>query len=141
MKLDPGMHIVMHLVFFGKAGVTVTCILELSLKIPKTVRRTYQIQIQLCVKVSVDAGRRGLGTTWMRLKLDLGCRYALSATIQDTPTRNASKHLTFPLPLLHHLQLVHVDVVPAATTKECSDRTCLCYCVVIIELLMHVIVL
>jgi hypothetical protein len=22
MKLDPGMHIVMHLVFFGKAGVT-----------------------------------------------------------------------------------------------------------------------
>jgi hypothetical protein len=22
MKLDPGMHIVMHLVFFGKSGVT-----------------------------------------------------------------------------------------------------------------------
>jgi hypothetical protein len=77
----------------------------------------------------------------MRLKLDLGCRYALSAIIQDTPTRNALKHLTFPRPLLHHLQLVHVDVVPVATTKECSYRTCLCYHVVIIELLMHVIVL
>jgi hypothetical protein len=61
----------------------------------------------------------------MRLKLDLGCRYALSATIQDTPTRNAPEHLTFPLPLLHHLQLVHVDVVPIATSKECSDHTCL----------------
>jgi hypothetical protein len=23
MKLDPGMHIIMHLVFFGKTGVTV----------------------------------------------------------------------------------------------------------------------
>jgi hypothetical protein len=68
------------------------------------------------------------------------CRYALSATIQDTPTRNAPKHLTFPLPLLHHFQLVHVDVVPVATTNECSDRTCLCYRVVIIELLMHVII-
>jgi hypothetical protein len=77
----------------------------------------------------------------MRLKLDLECRYALSATIQDTPTRDAPKHLTFPLPLLHYLQLVHVDVVPVATTKECSDRTCVCYRVVIIELLMHVIVL
>jgi hypothetical protein len=75
------------------------------------------------------------------LKLDLGCRYALSATIQDTPTRNAPKHLTFPLPLLHHLQLVHVDVVPVATTKECSDRTCFCYFVVIFKMLMHVIVL
>jgi hypothetical protein len=81
------------------------------------------------------------GPTWMRLKLDLGCRYAPSATIQDTPTRDAPKHLTFPLPLLHHLQLVHVDVVPVATTKECSDRTCLCYRVVIIKLLMHVIIL
>jgi hypothetical protein len=69
----------------------------------------------------------------MRLKLDLGCRYALSATIQDTPTRNALKHLTFPLPLLHHLQLVHVDVVQVATTKECSDHTCLCYHVVIFK--------
>jgi hypothetical protein len=77
----------------------------------------------------------------MRLKLDLGCRYALSAAIQDTPTRNAPKHLTFPLPLLQHLQLVHVDVVPVATTKECSDRTCLCYRVVLFEILMHVIVL
>jgi hypothetical protein len=76
----------------------------------------------------------------MRLKLNLGCRYAISATIQDTPIRNAPKHLTFPLSLLHHLQLVHVDVVPVATTKECNDRTCLCYRVVIIEL-MHVIVL
>jgi hypothetical protein len=36
---------------------------------------------------------------------------------------------------------VHVDVVPVATTKECSDRTCLNYRVVIIELLMHVVVL
>jgi hypothetical protein len=44
------------------------------------------------------------------------------------------------LPLLHHLHLVHVDVVPVATTKECSDRTCLCYRVVIIELLMHIVV-
>jgi hypothetical protein len=77
----------------------------------------------------------------MWLKLDLGCRYALSATIQDTPTRNAPKHLTFPLPLLHHLQLVHVDVVPVATTKECSDHTCLCYRVVIFKILMHVIIL
>jgi hypothetical protein len=77
----------------------------------------------------------------MRLKLDLRCRFALSATIQDTPTRNAPKHLTFPLPLLHHLQLVHVDVVPVATTKECSDLTCLCYHVVIFEKLMNVIVL
>jgi hypothetical protein len=68
-------------------------------------------------------------------------RYAPSATILDTPTRNAPKHLTFPLPLLHHLQLVHVDVVPVATTKECSDRTCLCYRVVVIELLMQVAVL
>jgi hypothetical protein len=76
----------------------------------------------------------------MMLKLDLGCRYALSATIQDTPTKNALKHLTFPLPLLQHLQLVHVDVVPVATTKECNDRT-LCYHVVILEILMHVIVL
>jgi hypothetical protein len=59
----------------------------------------------------------------MRLKLDLGCRYALSATIQDTPTRNARNHLTFSLPLLHHLQLVHVDVVLVSTTKECSDCT------------------
>jgi hypothetical protein len=24
MKLDPGMHIGMHLVFFGKSGVTIT---------------------------------------------------------------------------------------------------------------------
>jgi hypothetical protein len=77
----------------------------------------------------------------MRLKLDLGCRYSLSATIRDTPTRNATKHLTFPLPLLHHLQLVHVDVVPVATTKECTDLTCLCYSVVIFEKLMHVIIL
>jgi hypothetical protein len=77
----------------------------------------------------------------MRLKQDLGGRYALSATIQDTPTRNAPKHLTFPLPLLHHLHLVHVDVVPVTTTKECSDRTCLCYRVVIFKKLMHVIVL
>jgi hypothetical protein len=75
------------------------------------------------------------------LKLDLGCRHALSATIQDTPIRNAPKHLTFPLPLLHHFQLVHVDVVPVTTTKECSDRTCLCYRVVISKILMHVIVL
>jgi hypothetical protein len=77
----------------------------------------------------------------MRLKLDLGGRYAPSATILDTPTRDAPKHLTFPLPLLHHLQLVHVDVVSVATTKECSDRTRLCYRVLIIELLMHVVVL
>jgi hypothetical protein len=77
----------------------------------------------------------------MRLKLDLRCRYALSATIQDTPTRNAPRHLTFPLPLLHHLQLVHVDVVPVATTKECSDRTRLCYRVVIFKKLMHAIIL
>jgi hypothetical protein len=35
----------------------------------------------------------------MRLKLDLRGRYAPSATILDTPTRNAPKHLTFPLPL------------------------------------------
>jgi hypothetical protein len=108
---------------------------------PKIVRCTYQIHIQPCVKVSVDARRRGLGTTWMRLKLDLRGRYAPNATILDTRTRNAPKHLTFPLPLLHHLQLVHVDVVPVVTTKECSDRTCLCYRVVIIELLMHVVVL
>jgi hypothetical protein len=77
----------------------------------------------------------------MRLKLDLRGRYAPSATILDTPTRIAPKHLTFLLPLPHHLHLVHVDVVPVATTKECSDRTCLCYCVVIIELLMHVVIL
>jgi hypothetical protein len=77
----------------------------------------------------------------MRLKLDLRGRYAPSATILDTLTRNAPKHLTFPLPLLHHLHLVHVDVVPVATTKECSDRTCLCYRVEIIELLVHVVVL
>jgi hypothetical protein len=77
----------------------------------------------------------------MRLKLDLRSRYAPSATILDTPTRNALKHLTFPLTLLHHLHLVHVDVVPVATTKECSDRTYLCYRVVIIELLVHVVVL
>jgi hypothetical protein len=60
-----------------------------------------------------------------------------SATILDTPTRNAPKYLIFPLPLLHHLQLVHVYVVPVSTTKECSDHTCLCYRVVIIELLMQ----
>jgi hypothetical protein len=77
----------------------------------------------------------------MRLKLDLNGRYAPSATILDTPTKNAPKHLTFPLSLLHHLHLVHVDVVPDATTKECSDHTCLCYCVVIIELLMDVVIL
>jgi hypothetical protein len=77
----------------------------------------------------------------MRLKLDLRGRYSPSAIILDTPTRNAPKYLTFPLPLLHHLHLVHVDVVPVATTKECSDRTCLCYCVVIIELLVHVVIL
>jgi hypothetical protein len=76
----------------------------------------------------------------MRLKLDLRSKYAPSATILDTATRNAPKHLTFPLPLLHHLQLVHVDVVPVATTKECSDRTFLCYRVVIIQLLMHIVV-
>jgi hypothetical protein len=116
-------------------------ILELSLKTPNTVRCTYQIQIQPCVEVSVDARRRGLGTTWMRLKLDLRGRYAPSATILDTPIRNALKHLTFPLPLLHHLHLVHVDVVPAATTKECSDSTCLCYRVVIIEVLRLVVIL
>jgi hypothetical protein len=111
--------------------------LELSLKTPKTVRCTYQIQIQPCVKVSVDARR----TTWMRLKLDLRGRYAPSVTILDTPIRNALKHLIFPLPLLRHLHLVHVDVVPVAATKECSDCTCLCYRVVIIELLMYVVVL
>jgi hypothetical protein len=77
----------------------------------------------------------------MRLKLDLGGRYAPSATILDTPIRDAPKHLTFPLPPLHHLQLVHVDIVLVATTKGCSDRTCLCYRVVIIELLMHVVIL
>jgi hypothetical protein len=77
----------------------------------------------------------------MRLKLDLRGRYAPSATILDTSTRNAPKHFTFPLLLLHHLQLVHVDIVPVATTKECSDRSCLCYHVVIIEQLMHVVVL
>jgi hypothetical protein len=77
----------------------------------------------------------------MRLKLDLRGRYAPSATILNTPTRNAPKHLTFPLPLLHHLHLVHVDVVPVTTTKERSDRTCLCYRVIIIELLMHVVIL
>jgi hypothetical protein len=77
----------------------------------------------------------------MRLKLDLRRRYASSATILDTPTSNALKHLIFPLPLLHHLHLVHVDVVPAATMKECSDSTCLCYHVVIIELLRLVVVL
>jgi hypothetical protein len=77
----------------------------------------------------------------MRLKLNLKGRYAPSATILDTPTRHAPKHLTFPLSLLHHLHLVRVDIVPVATTKECSDRTCLCYRVVIIELLMHVVVL
>jgi hypothetical protein len=117
----------------------VTCILELSLKTPKTVRCTYQIQIQPCVKVSVVARRRGLRTKWMRLKQDPRGRYAPSATILDT--RNAPKHLSFPLPLLHHQQLVHVDVVPVATTKECSDCTCLCYRVVIIELLSLVVVL
>jgi hypothetical protein len=73
-------------------------------------------------------------------ELDLRGRYAPSATILDTPTRNAPKHL-IPLPLLHHLHLVHVDVIPVATTKECNDNTCLCYRVVIIELLMHVVVL
>jgi hypothetical protein len=77
----------------------------------------------------------------MRLKLDLRGRYAPSATILETPTRNAPKHLTFPLPLLHHLHLVHVDVAPVATTKECSDRTYLCYRVVIFKILMHVIIL
>jgi hypothetical protein len=61
--------------------------------------------------------------------------------ILDTPTRNSPKHLTFPLPLLHHLHIVHVDVVPTATTKECSDNTCLCYRVVIMELLSLVVVL
>jgi hypothetical protein len=30
MKLDPGMHIVMHLVFFGKTGVTLTLIVVFS---------------------------------------------------------------------------------------------------------------
>jgi hypothetical protein len=74
-------------------------------------------------------------------ELDLRGRYAPSATILDTPTRNASNHLTFPLPLLHHLHLVHMDVVPVATTKECNDITCLCYRVVIIELLRLVVVL
>jgi hypothetical protein len=77
----------------------------------------------------------------MRRKLDLRGIYAPSVTILDTPTINASKHLTFPLLLLHHLHLVHVDVVPAATTKECSDNTCLCYHVIIIELLRLVDVL
>jgi hypothetical protein len=75
----------------------------------------------------------------MRLKLDVRGRYAPSVTILDTPTTNAPKHLTFPLPLLRHLHLVHVDVVPVATTKECSDRTCLWYRVLIIELLVHVV--
>jgi hypothetical protein len=77
----------------------------------------------------------------MRLKLDLRRRYVPSATILDTPTISALKHLTCPLPLLHHLHLVHVDVVPVATTKECSDSTCLCYRVVIVELLRLVVVL
>jgi hypothetical protein len=36
---------------------------------------------------------------------------------------------------------VHVDVVPAATTKECSDNTCLCYHVVIIDILRPVVML
>jgi hypothetical protein len=76
----------------------------------------------------------------MRQKLDLRGRYAPSAIILDTPIRNAPKHLTFPLPLLHRLHLVHMDVVPVATMKECSDRTCLWYRVVIIELLVHVVI-
>jgi hypothetical protein len=61
---------------------------------PKDSALYIEIHIPSCVMVSVDARRRGLGT-WMRLKLDLRGRYAPSATILDTPTRNAPKHLTF----------------------------------------------
>jgi hypothetical protein len=41
MKLDPGMHIGLHLVFFGKTGVTVVKLRERSIEITETSQKGY----------------------------------------------------------------------------------------------------
>jgi hypothetical protein len=38
---------------------------------PRKMLCTYEIQIQKCAKVLENGRRRGLGTTWMKQKLDL----------------------------------------------------------------------
>jgi hypothetical protein len=64
MKLDPGMHIVMHLVFFGKSGVTLRY-QEVPIKILDTVvKRTRTSQVRVC---RVQCSRHGVKeATWER---------------------------------------------------------------------------
>jgi hypothetical protein len=101
-------------------------------------QHTYLIQILNCAKALVDGRRRELGTTWMKLKLVVQWRSAQSATIQDTPTRNALQQCTLAMHLVRqtrmwlpnlrlvelHLQDVDVDGV-AAPMKECIEFSCL----------------
>jgi hypothetical protein len=101
-------------------------------------QHTYLIQILNCAKVLVDGRRKGSGTTWMKLKLVIQWLSAQSATIQDTPPRNALQQCTLSMHLLRetrmmlpnlrlvevHLRDVDVDVV-AAAMKECIESSCL----------------
>jgi hypothetical protein len=101
-------------------------------------QHTYPIQILNCAKALVDGRRRGSKTTRMKLKLVVEWRSAQSATIQDTPTRNALQQCTFTMHLVRqtrmmlpnlqlvewHLRDMDVDVV-AAAMKECIEFSCL----------------
>jgi hypothetical protein len=56
---------------FGIEQFKVTSCTVLLLRTPKKMLCTYRIQILSCAKVLEDGRRRGLGTTWMKQKLDL----------------------------------------------------------------------
>jgi hypothetical protein len=49
MKLDPGVHVGLHLVFFGKTGVTALCILSMQATRPYLLFATYCYSIYINV--------------------------------------------------------------------------------------------
>jgi hypothetical protein len=56
---------------FGTKQFRVTSCRVLLLRTPKKMLCTYQIHILSCAKALEDGKRRGLGTTWMKQKLEL----------------------------------------------------------------------
>jgi hypothetical protein len=56
---------------FGTKQFRFTSCRVLLLRTPKKMSCTYQIQILSCAKALEDGRRRGLGTTWMKQKLEL----------------------------------------------------------------------
>jgi hypothetical protein len=61
----------LHVGTFGTKQFRVTSCRVLLLRTPKKMSCTYQIWILSCVKTLEDGRRRGLGTTWMKQKLEL----------------------------------------------------------------------